>query len=497
MKENLKDSVIRGVTWTGISRFLTQTIQLFTTIILARLLFPKDFGVVGIAGMFIQLESTLNRMGLPSAIIHKENLDDEHLSSVFWANIVASLVLCSVTILMSGLIASFFRDNLVKFVLIALSFMFIGGSFQGVQNALFAKKLEFKKLAFVSISEILSNGIVSVLLAILQFGVWSLVWGRLCGVITGAIVTWIMSSWRPKFVFVLPKFKELFNFGINVMGVNMLDCAYVNVDRLIVGRFLGVAPLGVYTMAYNFVTLPQRKFSSIITEVAFPAFSKIQKDNDKIARNYLKMLHYISVVSFPLLSGLLIVAPEFVKSLLGEKWLGIIMPLQIMCIAGIVKSIGATAGSLFYSKGRPDLELKLNIVAISTLIPMLIWGAKGGIIMVAMVVAMHSLMLGYISFSFISKLIQVKWINILKSLFPATFLSFAMVVVLIIYRFGFQLILRNETILLISSICIGAFVYLFLFVKFYKETFEKTVKGLIRRMLLKAPKETGIENIPF
>lgn len=473
MKQSLKKSVMKGVAWTGVSRFITQAIQFIVTIVLARLLFPKDFGVIGMATIFIQLANTINQLGLASAIIQKKDIDDKHLSSVFWANIFVSVILCCITILISGWIASFFRNDLVKPVLIALSLMFIIGSFRGVQYALLTKDLKFNTLAFINIGEMLSNGIVSILLAILKFGVWSLVWGRLFGIFVGLILTWCATSWRPKFVFIFSKFKELFRFGANVMGTNILTYAGQNVDYLIVGRFLGTAPLGIYTMAYNLVTLPQRKFSSIITQVAFPAFSKIQDNNARIAKNYLKMLTYISVITFPLLSGLMITAPEFVNIVLGKKWLSVIIPVQIMCISGMIKSVGTTVGSLFYALGRPDLELKLDVLFVVLIIPLLFIGIRWGITGIAIVVTIHSVIAWIFLFANVAKLIKTKFTKFIKILFPAFYLSVTTVVSIIIYKYIFLLYFQNKVILFPSSICLAVVLYFLQIKMVSKDAYEE------------------------
>lgn len=482
MGKNLKKSFLKGIAWTGVSRFSTRAIQFIVTIILARLLFPEDFGILGMAMLFIQLAQTINQLGLASAIIQKNKVDDEHLSSAFFANLIVSVILCMITILISGLVASFFNNDFVKPILVWLSFMFILGSLRSVQNAILTKELKFNILAIISICETFCSGLISVILAFLEYGVWSLVWGRLFSTFIGVFLTWFLVSWKPKPIFVYSKFKELFKFGANVMGTNALTTVYNNVDYLIIGKFLGSTPLGIYTMAYNIVTLPQRKFSSIITQVAFPVFSKLNYDNARIAKNYLKIIHSISIITFPALVGLLILAPEFIDVLFSEKWEGVIIPMQIMCVVGMLKSVGTTVGAIYYAKGRPGLELKLDIVSVLTLVPLLLLGVKNGIIGVSICVLVHSLMIRIMYFGFLAKMIDIRLIDIFRAISSAIFLSLFMAIALSSYRFGFNLAFHNNIVLLTSAICIGALLYVIMLRKFYRDIYEEAIGPLVKKL---------------
>ena len=482
MSDNIKKIFIKGVTWAGIERISTQAIQFITTIVLARLLSPKDFGIVGMATIFIQLQSTINQMGLPAAIIQRKGISEEHLSSVFWANIIVSSMLCLITISCSGLAASFFRNPAVNPILFALSFLFIIGSFRGVNYALLTKELKFSKLAFINIGEIFSNGVVSILLAVLNYGAWSLVWGRLFGVLVGSLLTLFLYPWRPKFIFVFSKVKELFKFGANVVGSNLLTYVGQNTDYLVVGRFFGSVSLGIYTMAYNLITLPQRKLSSIVTDVAFPAFSQIQNEPQKLAKGYLKMMKYISLVTFPLLCGLMITAPEFVNIVLGRKWAGAIVPMQIMCLAGMIKSVGTTVGSLFYALGKPDLELKLDILFVLLIVPLLLLAAKWGIIGVAIAVTVHAVISWIICFYAVAKLIKVKFVEFFKVMLPASFLSLSIITILFIYKYLFILYFENTVVLFSSSVCLGVLLYFLLIKRASEEMYQEFLKPLLNRL---------------
>ena len=426
--ESLKKRTLKGIVWTAISNFGQQGIQFVVTIILARLLTPKDFGLVGIASIFIGLAAVVNQLGIGAALVQRKDLDEGHLASAFWTNITMGVVLCILMIGFAPFIASYFKNPQVIPILRVLSLTFVLGSLGIVPGSLLRRELLFNKLAYINISALVISGMVSVILAFLGYGVWSLVWGRIVQVIAGITLIWFIVSWRPSLSFSLKKFKELFSFGISVLGTNLLTYIKKNSDYFIIGKFLGASSLGIYTMAYNMVTLPQRKLSTIITTVAFPAFSKIQDEAEKIREGFFTMISSISFVTFPILAGLCAVAPELVKVFLGDKWVGAIRPIQILCIPGALYSIGTTVGSVFYAKGRPDLEFKCDLISFAILLFALLIGVRYGIVGVALAVLVCSIIGFFIFFGVLSHLIQTNLLYIFRAISANVVISLLMFV---------------------------------------------------------------------
>ena len=459
MSKSLKTKTIKGIIWTGISNFGQQGIQFVVTIILARLLTPKDFGIVGIASIFIGLAALINQLGIGSAIVQRKDLEETHLSSAFWANIVMGIILCLLTIFSAPFIASFFKNPHVTKVLQVLSLIFILGSLRIVPNSLLIRDLFFNKLAYINISALLISGFVSITLAISGYGVWSLVWGRLSNVIMGFMLIWLFVSWRPSFYFNFKKFKELFSFGINVLGTNFVTYLQKNSDYFIVGKCLGASSLGIYTMAYNMVTLPQRKLSTIITSVAFPAFSKIQDNPGGIRKGFFIMISSISFVTFPMLAGLCAVAPDFVKLVLGDKWISAIKPIQILCLPGALYSIGTTVGSVFYAKGRPDLEFKCDIISSCILIPFLLIGVHYGVIGICFALLISSIIGFFIYFGVLSRLIKINLLQIFRVLLPQTVTSILMFTAVVSLRLILIKIQCPTLVILTTSILTGTIIY--------------------------------------
>ena len=477
---SLMKSATRGVFWSGISQFSTQIFHFIVIIILARLLFPEDFGIIGMAVVFTGLVLTINELGLSAAIIQKKNITDSHLSTSFWISFGLGIILCITTVIISPYIADFFKNELVGHVVSVLSIGFVLGSFSVVHSSLLQKSLEFKKLAVTEISAAIISGAVSVILALLGFGVWSLVCGSILKNIISVVVLWRVCTWRPSLTFNLTSFKELFSFGAHVMGSRFLNYIDSNVDYLLIGKLLSATALGHYTLAYQLSTFPLTKISSIITRVTFPTFSIIQDDNNTLRYAYLKVIKYISLVTFPLLAGLIVVAPEFIPIVFGDKWAPMIVPLQILCVAGALKSVGTTVGSILLSKGRADIQFKWNIFTAIVLPIAILIGIKYGIIGVAMAITIMSILLEFIIQRIVNNLIDLNFSDYFKALYPATTGSIFIISSLYIYQKS-NIYYHLNIFSLISSIMLCVIVYI-LVMRIIENDFFEEIKIIITDM---------------
>lgn len=474
---SLINSAIRGVFWSGISQFSTQLYQFIVMIILARLLFPEDFGVIGMAVIFTGLVQTINELGLSAAIIQKKNINDNHLSTSFWISLGLGIFLCITTVAISSYIADFFKNELVGPVVSVLSIGFILGSFGVVHRSLLQKNVEFKKIAVTEISASVMSGTVSIILALFGFGVWSLVFGTILNNFTRIILLWKVCTWKPSMIFDLTSFKELFSFGAHVMGSQFLNYIDSNVDYLLIGKFLSATTLGHYNLAYQLSMFPLTRISSIITNVTFPTFSIIQDDNEKLRYAYLKVIKYISTVTFPMLAGLIVVAPDFIPIVFGEKWTPMIVPLQILCVAGALKSVGSTVGTILLSKGRSDIQFKWNIFTAIVLPIAILLGIRYGIIGVATVITIMSCILILVIQKIVNNLINLNFSDYFKALYPATTCSILVIISVLIYQ-NLTIYKHLNISSLITSICLGIIVYVIAMRIIAKDPF-KEIKVLV------------------
>lgn len=381
--------------------------------------------MIGIVGGFVALFSEL---GTSAAIIQRKHVSDEHLCTAFWFTSAIGVALFVVMVLISPFVASFFGRPMIQPLMTLSSVGFAIGGLGSTHGALLTRELKFKSLAKVQITGAVTTGLLSVVFAFLGFGVWSLVYGALLGGTLAQVALWLQSRWRPKLAFSAYKLRDILSFGINVSGASIANYAGTNLDYLLIGKFLGERSLGLYTFSYQLVTYPQRHFSQIISQAMFPVFSKIQDDQDRLVRGFIKNLRYVSLIVLPALAALFVLAPEFVVGLYGEKWRLAVIPVQIMCVAGATKSIASLSGNLFLATGRPDIDFKWNLGRLPILVVAVYLGLGYGINGVAVAVTIVSVILAPIYITMAGRMVRLRWKDYLKSLYPACLSSFVILV---------------------------------------------------------------------
>lgn len=480
MNKDLKTLATFGIFWNGTSQLLTQIFQLIVVVILARLLSPRDFGIAGLATIFVGLVATINELGLSAAIIQRKNVDNVHLSTSFWINVIMGIVLFILAILLSPIVANFFKEDIIKPIVIVSSISLIIGSFSIIQKALLEKNLDFKKITIVEICTTIISGTISIIMAIGGYGVWSIVVGGISGSIISGIMLWNVNKWRPSLTFSFSHFKELFDYGSNVMGSKFLGSVVMRIDSIIVGKIFGTTTLGYYTLARNLTSFPVQRISWTIMRVIFPAFSIIQEDSDTLRKGYLKVIRYVSLITFPMFAGMLVVAPEFISVFYGEKWSPMVILLQILCIEAALVSIGTLTNTMLNSKGRSDLPFKWHLYAVVIIPISIIIGSKYGIVGVAIALTIIQAIFVAIFQVITNRLIDLKMSTYIKELTPAMISSIVLIFGIKVYD-----IFANdaEYNMLLTSVVIGIIIYLLIIKIFYNHILDETKKLLhdIRR----------------
>ena len=459
-KTGIGEKALAGVGWNGLGMFIRQVSQFVSTAVLARLLIPADFGLVGMAAIVTGLVYSVREMGLSAAVVQKKDLQDIHLSSSFWASMIGGLVLFGVCAAAAPFAARFFKNDIVAPILIVSSMTLVISSVGVVHRARLLRHLRFKAIALVEVSISLAYGLLAITMAALGFGVWALVGGTLFSSAVGVILWWRVSRWRPSFTFSMQSFLELFRFGANVMGSGLVGYFNQNVDYLVIGRRLGAFPLGTYTLAFKLISFPLTRISYMVTDVAFPAFSRIQEDDARLRRGYTRTVRYLSLVVCPLLFGLMILAPQFVMVIYGPKWVPAILPLRIMCVLGMLKAIGTTVGSVLKAKGRPDIELKYNILFLVGMVLAVLLGSTYGIAGVAFAITVLALLAFPIIQSITNRLIGLSSPEYFRALLPSLSSSGLMALAVHLWKLVAQRVITESNLfLLISSFIIGVAVY--------------------------------------
>jgi PST family polysaccharide transporter len=314
----------------------------------------------------------------------------------------------------ADLVALFFNQNNLAPLLRLISIVFTIVSFSFIQQSMLRKEMQFKELFNINIISTISYGIITVILAVNGFGVKSLVLGYISKNIVTTILIILFNRWFPIFRFDFKEIKDLLNFGVYVFGSSILNYFNRNLDYLLIGRFLGAEALGYYTLAYKMMLIPVQKIGGVINNTFLPAFSQIKHNQKSIKKYYLKVLQLISLLTFPMMGGLFIVAPEFILSVYGENWIPVIILIQILSITGALQSLGTTVGTVQLSQGRSDISFKWNLFAVSNFAIVMIIGMNWGIIGVAVGVAIFSFYTFWISFYITGSLINMSLLDLVK-----------------------------------------------------------------------------------
>ncbi|MDD5679791.1 MAG: MOP flippase family protein [Candidatus Omnitrophica bacterium] len=407
MSDQLIRKTGKGVAWNMLGQAIQQAISFSMILVLARLLDPKDFGIFAMVLVFTEFVGPLREWGFQAALIQKKEIDEEYKSTAFWAMCGTGLFLYLISVACASPVSLFFNNNQLKNILPVIAVSFLLSPFGGVQWAMLNREMKFKVLAIRNTVAALGYGIITCVLAFKGFGVWALVWGFVIRELLWSAIFWVVYDWHPLFKFNKAKFKEMIRFGLNCIGSSILGRIIDNIDNLFVGKFLGAIKLGYYNLAFNTVSQPKTKFVYQITRVIFPAYSLIQHDDEKMKTAYQNTIKVIMMAITPLLAILFVSADSFVSVFYGSKWLPAVLPIQIMCFYAFLHTIANPASSVFLSKGRPDIDLKIVSARLFLLVIFLYVGVWYGIAGVATAVLLHSIVTSLPTLYFANRLLKI------------------------------------------------------------------------------------------
>ncbi len=378
---SLDRSLAHGVAWTAGLRAVTQALSWIATLVVARLLSKEDYGLFGMAVMYHGLVQLVNEFGLGSAIVRKRDLSEDQIASLGGISIAFSLLLWGVSALISGLVASFFAEPPVKWLIIALGATFVTTALKVLPRSLLSRDLQFKRVAQIDAIEAVIGTLATLVFAMLGFAYWSLVIGMLIGGMVSSIVA---RTWRPHRVQWPKEWASIgpaVRFGWHIVVGRLAWYGYSNADFAVVGRVLGTAALGAYTIGWNLASIPVSRVSALVGQVTPGIFSAVQNEPEQLRRYLFKITELIAVVTFPLSFGLALVSPEFVLVVLGEKWRAAIVPLQLLAFYGGFRSITTLLPQVLVSVGQSAEQMRYNLLALFVMAPLFYlgshWGAGG------------------------------------------------------------------------------------------------------------------------
>lgn len=455
-------SIAVGAAWATGAQWFVQLSQFAVSILLARLLVPADYGLVGMALVITSFVALFGNLGLGAALIQKKVIDEETISTAFWATVAAGFVLLAVVYIAAPYAAEFYREPRVIDIARVAALGLLFGPMNSIVTSLLERHMRYRAVAFLDISTALLGQATAVGFALSGMGVWSLVAGTLVAQAARIPLAYAFERWTPGLGFSFAKLKELFSFGGYLLAFNFVNFFNRNLDKLIIGRALGATQLGYYDMAYQAMLKPLQNVSDTIGRPLFPALSSLRDKREEAAETYRKIVAYISLVTFPAMFGLSAVASDFVTVVLGPQWVPSIPVLQILAIVGAVQSVAATVGSIYLSQGRSDLMLKVGIAATGLVGIAFFVGVSWGIIGVAVCYSLATLVIWVLSQSVANRLITLKQSAYWLALIPAFRASLLMAICVHFTREGLVAMEFSAISRLVSCVLIGAIFYLVL-----------------------------------
>lgn len=476
MSDSLKSKTVKGVVWSSIERFSTQGVQFLIMIIMARLLTPKDYGLIGMLAIFLAVAQSLIDSGFSQALIRKQNRTDVDNSTVFYFNIIVSCSLYLILFISAPFVADFYNQPELTSVMRVVCLGVILNSLAVVQRALLTVRIDFKTQAKASLSAAVFSGCIGIVLAYSGFGVWALVVQQLLNLSVNTLLLWIFSKWRPIAVFSWDSFHELFAFGSKMLASGLLDTLYRNIYPIVIGKLFSASSLGHYTRAQQFSEFPSSNITGIIQRVTYPVLCGIQDDMERLTNVYRKFLKLSAFVIFPFMMGLSAVAKPFINISLGSQWEFCGQLLQVICFAMMWYPIHSINLNLLQVKGRSDLFLRLEIIKKILGITVLCITAPFGLIVMCYGQIFNSIVALAINTYYTGKLINVGFIRQMKDLFPTILLSLTMFGTILLVN-GFM---ESNMYRLIIGIMVGIVVYVSgSYIFKFKEL--QTLFSLIRR----------------
>ena len=362
MPESLKDRTVKGVAWSGIDNIAQFGVSFLVSIVLARLLSPDDYGLIGIIAIFTAICTTLINGGFTNALIRKKDVTDDDYNTAFIVNLWMSIMLYAVIYFCSPFIAKFFgRDELVLLTRVS-SVSLIIGALAIVQQTRLTKRIDFKTQTKITLIASISSGVIGIAMALLGYGVWSLVAQQISSQAFRTVLLWLFNHWSPRFSFSKKSFKDLFGFGWKIMVSGLLDTLWKELYQVIVGKFYSPATLGQYTRAKQFSQLFSSNLTNVIQRVTFPVLSNIQDDKERMVGAYRRIIKTTMFFTAISMFSLGAVSEPFLYCLIGPKWSEAAMYLPLICIVASLYPLHAINLNMLQIQGRSDIFLGLEVV---------------------------------------------------------------------------------------------------------------------------------------
>lgn len=451
-EESLRGKTVKGVGWSFIDSFAGQGITFLVGLVLARLLTPEEYGLIGIVTIFIAVFNSIVDSGFSNALIRKSDAKDIDYNTVFITNMVFSVVLFFALFFSAPFIADFFSRPQLSPLLKVMASIVIINAFAIIQRTLLVKRIDFKTQTKISLISSITSGVVGIGMAYCGYGVWSLAGQQISRQLLNTLFLWIFAKWYPKLQFSWNSFKELFGFGWKLLVSSLIDTVWKEIYQVVIGKCYSPATLGQYTRAHQFGSIFSSNLNNIIQRVSYPVLSAIQDDTERLKQAYRRVIKVTMLVTFTLMLGLAAVSKPMIQVLVGDQWLMAANLLPIICLQMMLYPLHSLNLNMLQVQGRSDLFLRLEIIKKCVAVIPLLLGIFIGIYWMLWGSVCTGLFAYYLNSYYSGKFLKYSMLSQIKDILP----SFGVAVVMAIVTYAVSLLPLSPFVLLPLQILVGA-----------------------------------------
>ena len=455
MPQSLKQQTATGLKWSAIERIVNQVVNFVVALIMARLLTPADFGLVGMVAIFIAISQAFVDSGFSQALIRKQDRTEEDNSTAFFFNLFVAILFYLILFFTAPLIADFYNEPILTPITRVIGLSIIINSLCLVQRALYTINVDFKTQSKASVTASFVSGGIGIGMAFAGCNVWAVVGQQLSNLFINTVLFWFFSSWRPRKFFVWDSFKSLFGFGSKLLVAGLVNVIWNNIYNLVIGKTFTATDLGYWAKSKQFSDLPANGTTEIIQRVAFPILCKIQGEEERLQNVYRQFIRLSAFIVFPLLVGLAAVSRSFIIVLLGEQWEFVADLLMIICFSKMWTPLQAINLNPLQVAGRSDLFLRLEIIKDIIGLIILIATVKFGLLVMAIGIVISSILSLVLNSYYSKSLVGVSLWRQLRDVTPTLLLSLMMFCLVMTFNYFVQ----NIYVELVGGVCIGVVFY--------------------------------------
>jgi lipopolysaccharide exporter len=478
--EDLAARTVTGAAWSTLSMVGQRGLSLLSTLVLARLIAPSAFGLLGMATVLTAAMYSFKDLGTAAALIQRKELNGQLASTLFWTNVLIGVAGAGFMIGVAPFVAILYREPHVAPVFAALSASFLINSLGVVQRAVLARAMLFRRISIIQLSSSAASAVVGIALAVAGAGIWSLVAAVTSEMSTAVVLYWVASPWRPGWHLSLHELRLVKRYSANLTASNLAHYFMRNMDNALIGRFLGAASLGYYDLAYGLMMYPLYNVTWNLGNVLFPALSRIQEEDARFRQAYLRAVSVIATITFPLMLGLLATADLLVFTCFGAKWAPMAPIVRVLAPVGMLQSVTSTTGMIFRAKGRTDVQFRWALVEASVVLPAFVIGLRWGTIGVACGYAVAEFLLCYPLFTVAGRIIDLRVPEVVRALWPVMRNAVVMFAAVLLTRYGLpRLGVEKPWPVFGATLAMGVAVYMLLLLR-SRQPVLRDVLGLLQ-----------------